>query len=535
MADVEFGAKIKRGDAGSNGTPAVIMSIQKQPGASTLELTEKIDTALAELQANLPEDIEVNANLFRQANFIDTSISNVIEALRDGAILVVIVLFLFLLEFSHDVYHFDGDSAFVRRYVFDFQSVRYFDQHDDFRRFSRRHRRTRGRRDCGHRKYFPAFAGKSKTRKIRARRSKSFITLAGNPLVNRLCDDHRRARFHSAFCAVRCRRQTARAARFGLYYRARRVAVCFVDGYARSCFISFAENEGDARRKRRFSGAFSQKMGRKILHRTLRHPWIVIIGATAFIFNCISTLPFVGTSFLPEFNEGTLTVNVQAQPGTSLSESDRIGQIAEKLLLEVPEVISTGRRTGRAEMDEHAEGVHYTEIDVDLKKDGARDREEIIDDIREKLALIPGVSTNVGQPISHRIDHLQSGVRAQIAVKLFGDDLQILRSKAEEIRNVMEGVPGATDVLIEKQVLIPQIRFNVDRDGAAQYGLKPGEMSETLETALNGKIVSEAVEGQRRFDVVVRFADSARNSLDALKDVTIDTPNGSANSGFGGR
>ncbi len=205
--------------------------------------------------------------------------------------------------------------------------------------------------------------------------------------------------------------------------------------------------------------------------------------------------------------------------------SSRIGQIAERLVLSVPEVGSTGRRTGRAELDEHAEGVHYTEIDVDLKE-STRSREEVIGDVRENLAVIPGVSVSVGQPISHRIDHLQSGVRAQIAVKLFGDDLGNLRAKAEEIRNVMTTVEGATDVTIEKQVLIPQIRFNVNRTAAAQYGLQPGEVAETLETALNGRVVSEAVEGQRRYDVIVRFDDASRGSLDALKQVTIDTPQG---------
>ena len=271
---------------------------------------------------------------------------------------------------------------------------------------------------------------------------------------------------------------------------------------------------------------FLKKWDEKLLRRTLNHPWLVIAGAIVMFLLTAATLPFLGSSFLPEFNEGTLTINIQAQPGTSLSESSRIGQIAEKLLLAVPEVISTGRRTGRAELDEHAEGVHYTEIDVDLKKEGARTREVVLDDIRDKLAQIPGVTVNIGQPISHRIDHLQSGVRAQIAIKLFGDDLGILRSKAEEIRNVVSGIEGATDVSIEKQVLIPQIRFNIDRSKASQYGVTAGEITETLETALNGKKVSEAVEGQRRFDVVVRFADEARNSLDALQNVTVDTPQG---------
>jgi Cu/Ag efflux pump CusA len=278
--------------------------------------------------------------------------------------------------------------------------------------------------------------------------------------------------------------------------------------------------------KEGFLVRFLKKWDEKLLRRTLHHPWLIIGGASALFLISIATLPFVGTAFLPEFNEGTLTVNIQAQPGTSLTESNRIGQIAEKLLLEVSEVISTGRRTGRAELDEHAEGVHYTEIDVDLKKEGARERDVVLEEIREKLALIPGVTTSVGQPISHRIDHLQSGVRAQIAVKLFGDDLQTLRSKAEEIRNVMAGVEGSADVAIEKQVLIPQIRFNVDRVRAAQYGLNAGEITETLETALNGRTISEAVEGQRRFDVVLRFADEARNNLDALRNVTVDTPQG---------
>ncbi|MDQ3220974.1 MAG: efflux RND transporter permease subunit, partial [Acidobacteriota bacterium] len=270
---------------------------------------------------------------------------------------------------------------------------------------------------------------------------------------------------------------------------------------------------------------FLKKWDEKLLHQTLRHPTKVMIGAGVLFVLTFATLWFVGTSFLPDFNEGTLTINVLAQPGTSLTESNRIGQIAEKLVLQVPEVISTGRRTGRAELDEHAEGVHYGEVDVDLKESD-RSREEILANIREKLAIIPGVNISVGQPISHRLDHLQSGVRAQIAVKLFGDDLATLRSKAEEIRNTMQTVEGSTDVQIERQVLIPQVRFNIDRAKAAQYGLQVGEVAETLETALNGRTVSEAFEGQRRYDVVVRFDDASRSNLDALQKVTIDTPQG---------
>ncbi len=527
VADVEFGAKIKRGDAGSNGTAAVIMSIQKQPGASTLELTKKIDTALKELQTSLPDDIEVNANLFRQANFIETSISNVLEALRDGAILVVIVLFLFLLNFRTT---FITLTAIPLSFVVTFLMLKAFDISintmtlgglavaigelvDDaivdieniFRRL-RENRQLENPRPSLEVIYHASLEIRSSIVYATI-----IVALVFIPLF--------------ALSGV----EGKLLAPLGLAYITALIASLFVSLTVTPVLASYLLNPKskiqNPKSEDGFLVRFLKKWDEKLLHRTLRHPWLVIGGASVLFLMAISTLPFVGTSFLPEFNEGTLTVNILAEPGTSLSESNRIGQIAEKLLLEIPEIISTGRRTGRAEMDEHAEGVHYTEIDVDLKKDG-REREEVLHDIRDKLALIPGVTSNVGQPISHRIDHLQSGVRAQIAVKLFGDNLQTLRSKAEEIRNVMEAVPGATDVLIEKQVLIPQIRFNVDRARAAQYGLRPGEVSETLETALNGKVVSEAVEGQRRFDVVVRFSDEARNNLDALQNATIDTPNG---------
>ena len=527
VAAVEFGAKIKRGDAGANGTPAVIMSIQKQPGTSTLELTDKIDVALKELQASLPEDIEINARLFRQANFISTSISNVVEALRDGSILVVIVLFLFLLNFRTT---FITLTAIPLSFVITFLifsalgvsintmtlgglAVAIGELVDDaivgvenvFRRLGENRRLERPRSALT--VVFEA--------SMEIRSSIVFATFIV-ALV-----------FIPLFMLTGVEGKLL--APLGLAYIISLVASLFVSLTVTPVLSYYLLPKMKAMHEAKdgFLVRFLKKWDEKLLRRTLNHPWMVIAGATLLFLMTVATLPFLGSSFLPAFNEGTLTINIQAQPGTSLSESNRIGQVAEKLLLEVPEVISTGRRTGRAEMDEHAEGVHYTEIDVDLKKDAtARSREEVLNDIRTKLAEIPGVSVNVGQPISHRIDHLQSGVTAQIAVKLFGDDLQTLRSKAEEIRNVMTGVEGATDVLIEKQVLIPQIRFNVDRVKAAQYGLKAGEITETLETALNGKKVSEAVEGQRRFDVVVRFADEARNNLDALKNVTVDTPQG---------
>ncbi|MEP7149123.1 MAG: efflux RND transporter permease subunit, partial [Acidobacteriota bacterium] len=525
VANVEFGARIKRGDAGSNGMPAVILSVQKQPGASTIELTENVDAAVKELQTTLPPDIEINTRLFRQANFIEASIGNVIEALRDGAILVTIVLFLFLLNFRTT---FITLTAIPLSFAVTFL-------------------------------IFYAFGVTINT-----------MTLGGLAVaIGELVDDaivgvenvYRRLRENTQAekprSALSVVFEASMEIRSSIIYATIIVALVFlplfmlsgvegrllaplglayITSLIASLFVSLTvtpvlsyyllpqmkkmHEDQDG-----FVVRFLKNWDGKLLHWTLRNPSKVIAGAIILFVLTMATLPFVGTAFLPDFNEGTLTINLQANPGTSLTESSRIGQIAEKLLLEVPEVISTGRRTGRAELDEHAEGVHYTEIDVDLKESD-RSREEILSGIRERLAVISGVSINVGQPISHRLDHLQSGVRAQIAVKLFGEDLATLRSKAEEIRNVMQTVDGATDVLIEKQVLIPQVRFNVDRVRAAQYGLAPGEVSETLETALNGKKVSQAIDGSRRYDVVVRFDDASRGSLDALKNVTIDTPQG---------
>ncbi len=525
VANVEFGARIKRGDAGSNAQPAVILSVQKQPSGDTLKLTEEVDKAVKELQTTLPPDIEINTHLFRQANFIESSINNVKEALRDGAILVAIVLFLFLLNFRTT---FITLTAIPLSFVVTFLIFKALgitintmtlgglavaigelvdDAIVDIENIYRRLRENRHLKNP--RPSLEVIYHASLEIRTSIIYATIIVALVFLPLF--------------MLSGVEGRL----LAPLGLAYITALIASLFVSLTVTPVLASYLlpKMKKMQEEKEGFLVRFLKKWDEKLLHSTLRHPLKVIVGAVILFVLTMATLPFVGTAFLPDFNEGTLTINVFAQPGTSLSESNRIGQISEKLIAEVPEVISTGRRTGRAELDEHAEGVHYTEIDVDLKKSN-RSREEILANIREKLAVVPGVSINVGQPISHRLDHLQSGVRAQIAVKLFGDDLATLRSKAEEIRNVMNGVEGATDVQIEKQVLIPQIRFNVDRTKAAQYGLQPGEITNTLETALNGKKVSEAIEGARRYDVVVRFDDASRNSLDALQNVTIDTPQG---------
>ena len=262
-----------------------------------------------------------------------------------------------------------------------------------------------------------------------------------------------------------------------------------------------------------------------VLKYTLRHPWWVMGIALVLVVGSFALYPMMGKEFLPEFNEGTATINVLSAPGTSLKQSNRIGEIAEKLLLSVPEVISTGRRTGRAELDEHAEGVHYTEIDVDFRK-SKRTREQILDDVREKLGQIPGVVFSVGQPISHRLDHLLSGVRAQIAVKVFGEDLEALRAAAAQVEAQMKTIEGIVDLQIEKQVLMPQVRVQPDRAKAKLYGIQIGELNESLETALNGRTVAQVLDGQKTYDVFVRYNESSRNDVKAMSEMLMDTANG---------
>jgi HME family heavy-metal exporter len=261
----------------------------------------------------------------------------------------------------------------------------------------------------------------------------------------------------------------------------------------------------------------------KLLHWSFGHARALLAGALALVVIVAASVPFFPRSFLPPFNEGTLTVNVLLNPGTSLAESNRIGTLAEQLVAQVPEVTQVGRRTGRAELDEHAEGVHYTEMDVDLKA-SARSREQIIADIRQRLAVLPAAS-NVGQPISHRLDHLLSGVRAQIALKIYGDDLDTLRGLAADMRERLARIPGVTDLQIEKQVLIPQVKIRLDYEQAARYGVAPGNLLRSLEQMIEGERITQIIEGNRRFDLLVRLPESARGPQ-ALADLLIETPNG---------
>jgi HME family heavy-metal exporter len=263
----------------------------------------------------------------------------------------------------------------------------------------------------------------------------------------------------------------------------------------------------------------------RTLNWTLRHPLEIISLSAILLVAALSLFPLMGREFLPPFNEGTLNINANLPPVTSLKESNRVGNMIEKALLEVPEIASTTRRTGRAELDEHAAGVNTSEIEV-VTKEGKRKHTEVMEDVRQRLAQLPGVAVEVGQPISHRIDHLLSGTRAQIAIKLFGPDLATLRSKANEIRDAMATVPGIVALLVEPQVGVPQLQLNLNRAAAAAAGLNAGDLAEAIEVAFNGEVVSQVLEDQRTYDVLVRFNDTARASIETISRTLIDTPTG---------
>lgn len=522
LAKVEVVAATKRGDGGYKGKPAVILSVQKQPAADSVALTKQIEVAVTELSKGLPDGVQAPVFLFKQADFINNSIDNVIEALRDGAIMVAIILFMFLLNSRTTAISLLAIPLSLLTAVLVF---RYFGL------------------------------------------SINTMTLGGLAIaLGELVDDAvvdvenvlRRLK-ENAQKAVPLPVLTVIAdasgeVRSGVVYATLIVVLVFVPLFALSgiegrlfsplgiayitsilasmlvaitvtpvlCYYLLPgltqKQHGDSALVR-----LLKKRDEQLLRWSFGHVRSLLAVALIAVVAAASTVPLFARSFLPAFNEGTLTINLLLQPGTALSESNKIGALAEQLLLQVPEVMQVGRRTGRAELDEHAEGVHYGEIDVDLKP-SERPREEVLAEIRRVLSVLPG-SVSVGQPISHRLDHLLSGVRAQIAVKVFGDDLATLRALGASLQADLGKVAGVTDLTLEKQVLIPQLKVRVDYQKAAAYGVAPGELLHSLQQQIDGVKLSQLVSNERRFDLLLRLPDTAREPQ-ALSSLLIQTPKG---------
>ena len=522
VADVAYAARVKRGDAGFNGAPAVIISIQKQPGADTVKLTGIVEAALAELDKNLTNGINVDQILFRQADFISTSIGNVKSVLMEAAVVVAVILFLFLfnvrttlisltaipLSLLVTVLIFKAFGLSINTMTLGGLAIAIGELVDDavvdveniFRRL--RQNRARG----NPLPLLQVVADASIEVRSGIVYATTIIVLVFIPLF--------------ALSGIEGRL----FAPLGVAYIVSILASLLVSITVTPVLASYLL--GNAKELDHHDGAVVRVLKRgneRLLNWAFRHAKTIVVTIAAAVVVAGVAASSLPRAFLPSFNEGTLTISMAFNPGISLEESNRVGLIAEKLLTEVPEVRTAGRRTGRAELDEHAEGVHSSEIDVDLKTSD-RTREEILADVRAKLAVLPA-TVNVGQPISHRLDHLLSGVRAEIALKIYGDDLDTLRSLAETLRSKLSGIDGLVDLQTEKQVLIPQLEIRVDADRAALFGVTPAAVTEALESLSNGRTVSTLLDGAKRFDVVMRLSEADRTT-EGLSELLIQTPKG---------
>jgi HME family heavy-metal exporter len=526
LAEVSLAPAVKRGDAGYLGKPALILSVQKQPGSDSVRVSEEIERALDDLARQAPPGMSAPVVLFRQASFIERSIGNVTEALRDGAILVAIVLFMFLLNLRTTLISLAAIplSLLVTVLVFSAADL-----------------------------------------------SINTMTLGGLAIaIGELVDDAvvgvenvlRRLKLnrqlatpHPAAVVISAATLEVRSA---ILYATLIIVLVFaplfalpgIEGrlfsplgvaYIVSILASMAVSVTITpvlawyllpRMKHLHDGdsplvARLKQWNARLLNASFDHARLLLTVTVLGVALTAASVPYFARAFLPPFNEGTLTISLLLEPGTSLTESDHIGAQAERLLLGIPGVVEVGRRTGRAEQDEHAEGVHVSDIDVKLAAE-VQDRSAVIAAARQRLAGLPG-SISIGQPISHRIDHLMSGVRAQIALKIRGDDLVTLRSLAADLRERLSKVPGLVDLQIEKQVLIPQVRIRIDYAAAARYGVAPGSLLRTLERMIEGEKIGQIIEGgeagSRRFDLVLRLPDAARGPH-ALADLPIETPLG---------
>jgi HME family heavy-metal exporter len=522
VATVEFAPKVKRGDSGYMAKPAVVVSIEKQPSVDTVALTRELEAAVADLNAHLPLNIKADQIIFRQANFIETSIGNVQKVMVEAAIVVAVILFAFLLNWrttaislsaipvsilaTASIFHALGLTIntmtlggiaiaigeLVDDAVVDVENI---------------FRRLRENRAAGNpRSVFDVVVSASQEVRSGIVYASAIIVLVFVPLF--------------ALSGIEGRLFVPLGQAYIIAILAS-LAVSITLTPVMAYYMLPGLRRLDAHEsplvrvlKRRYAAALDIALnrGRTIVAVTLVSIAVAVAGALL--------LP---RAFLPQFNEGTFTINLAFNPGVSLAESNRVGQIAERLVLEVPEVKSVGRRTGRAELDEHAEGVHSTELDIDLKP-GGRAKHAVVTDIRSRLSVLP-LSINVGQPISHRLDHLLSGVRADIAVKIFGEDLDALYNSAEELRQRLTRIPGLADVQVEKQVRIPQLEIRVDYGRSALYGVQPAAVVDQLSRLSNGRVVSQVVDGQRRFDVVMRLPDQLRTTQ-RLGDLLIETPSG---------
>lgn len=529
VATVAEGAQIKRGDAAVDGLPAVMLTIAKQPGADTQTLTTEIVKALDGLKPSLPADFRINTNVYQQKTFIDLSIKNVVEALRDGGILVVIILFLFLLNFRTT---FITLTAIPLSIVVTGLVFKLFDM------------------------------------------SINTMTLGGLAVaIGELVDDaivdveniFRRLREnkHAANpkSPLRVVYEASSEVRNSIVFSTILVVLVFVPLFAlggmegrlftplgiayivsilASLVVSLTvtpvlsywllpqakvmEHETDG-----FLVRALKNVAGYAIRLSVRYPWPILAGVAAAVCLSVIIVTTLGRDFLPPFNEGSVQINVLLPPGTSLdmsNDSARRVEVRLKKMQDDGKVLAFGRRTGRAELDEHAEGVNVSEFIVTLNPKAHQSREEILEELREELTHVPEAIVSVEQPLAHLISHMLSGVKAQVGIKLYGDDLAVLHAKAKEMEAKIKDVEGVKDLMVEQQVDVPQLQIALDRKQLALNGMTSDYVNEFIETAMNGRVVSEVVLGERKFDLVVRLADEYRQDPEELKRLSLNLPSG---------
>jgi CzcA family heavy metal efflux pump len=527
LGEVKIGEEPKRGEGSTKGKPAVILGIQKQPGANTLMLTKELDAVLDDIGAKLPAGMVIDKRIFRQGDFIAISIHNVLLALRDGGLLVVIIVLLFLgniratavtftaipLSLVSAVLIMKGFGATINTMTLGGMAIAVGTLVDNavisveniFRRL-----RENTLRPAEHRKptlqvVFAAGAEVSK--------AVIFTTLIIDLVFVPI--------FFLSGVEGRLLRPLASA--YIVSLSASLVLALTVTPVL--CDLLLPGSRAVRTGHEPVVVTWLKSHYAKILAPVLSHPWRVTVPAALALVLALGSTFFMGRSFLPEFNEGTLTLSAVTLPGTSLEQANEYGILIEKTLLAHPEVTGVARRQGRADLDEHAQGVESSEIDVSLKMQ-KRTKKELVSALRRDFSLIPGMNIIIGQPISHRIDHMLSGSRANVAVKIFGENLYQLRLLASRARQAMETVPGVVDLSVEQQTDVPILRAHFDRNAIARHGLTVREVAQTMEAAIKGVTVSRVLEGRNSFDLVVRLTGPEGWQLEDIGDLLVDTPAG---------
>lgn len=527
LGAVVLGEEPKRGEGSTGGKPAVILGIQKQPGANTLLLTKELDAVLDDIAAKLPPGMMIDRHIFRQADFIEIAIHNVLDALRGGGLLVVVIVLVFLanlratfitlmaipLSLVTTILAMKSFGATINTMTLGGMAIAIGALVDDavilvenvFRRLRMNSLQPEEKR----RKTMPVIFEAS----IEIQKSIVFatliITLVFLPIF--------------FLSGVEGRLLQPLGLAYIVSLGASLLVALTVSPVLCHLLLprSRAVREGQEPR----TVAWLKARYAKVLTLVLAHPWAVTVPAALMLVLALGSTLFMGRSFLPEFNEGMLTLSAVTLPGTSLEQANEYGNLIERTLLAHPEVTRVARRQGRAELDEHAQGVESSEIDVSLKMQ-QRSKKAFLAALRRDFSLIPGMNIIIGQPISHRIDHMLSGARASVAVKVFGDNLYQLRLLGNRARQAMETVPGVVDLSVEQQMDVPILSAHFDRHAIARHGLTVREVAQTMEAAVKGVTVSRVLDGRNSFDLVVRLTEREGWSLEDLGELLVDTPAG---------